>query len=116
MVYSNLLKGVTAATTIYPTDGDYTNFILANGSHGIGFYTLSEAGELAEGKAYLQLPTASVAGVKAFSFTFDDGEATGISDVKNVPSIEGIYNLQGQRISQPRKGLNIINGKTVVIK
>ena len=116
MVYSNLLKGVTAATTIYPTDGDYTNFILANGSHGIGFYTLSEAGELAEGKAYLQLPTASVAGVKAFSFTFDDGEATGISDVKNVPSIEGIYNLQGQRISQPRKGLNIINGKKVIIK
>lgn len=116
MIYSNLLKGVTAATTIYSTDGDYTNFILANGSHGIGFYTLSSAGELAAGKAYLQLPTASVAGVKAFSFTFDDGEATGISEVKNVPSIEGIYNLQGQRISQPRKGLNIINGKKVIIK
>ena len=116
MIYSNLLKGVTAATTIYPTDGDYTNFILANGSHGIGFYTLSEASELAGGKAYLQLPTASVASVKAISLVFNDGDETGISNVKDVPSIEGIYNLQGQRISQPRKGLNIINGKKVVIK
>ena len=60
MVYSNLLKGVTTATTIYPTDGDNTNFILANGSHGVGFYTLSTAGELAGGKAYLQLPTAAI--------------------------------------------------------
>ncbi len=116
MVYSNLLKGVTTATMISPTDGDYTNFILANGSHGIGFYTLSSAGELAGGKAYLQLPTASVASVKAISFVFNDGDETGISNVKDVPSIEGIYNLQGQRISQPRKGLNIINGKKVVIK
>jgi len=116
MVYSNLLKGVTTATTISPTDGDYTNFILANGSHGVGFYTLSAAGELAGGKAYLQLPTASVAGVKAISFVFNDGDETGISEVKDVPSVEGIYNLQGQRISQPRKGLNIINGKKVIIK
>ena len=116
MVYSNLLKGVTTATTISPTEGDNTNFILANGSHGVGFYTLSAAGELAAGKAYLQLPTASVAGVKAISFVFNDGDETGISNVKDVPSIEGIYNLQGQRISQPRKGLNIINGKKVIIK
>ncbi len=116
MIYSNLLKGVTTATTISPTDGDKTNFILANGSHGVGFYTLSKASELAGGKAYLQLPTASVADVKAISFEFDDGDETGISNVKDVPSIEGIYNLQGQRISQPRKGLNIINGKKVVIK
>ena len=35
MFYSNLLKGVRTATTIYPTDGSYTNFILANGSHGV---------------------------------------------------------------------------------
>ena len=116
MIYSNLLKGVITATTISPTDGDKTNFILANGSHGVGFYTLSSAGELAGGKAYLQLPTASVAGVKAISFVFNDGDETGISNVKDVPSIEGIYNLQGQRISQPRKGLNIINGKKVIIK
>jgi hypothetical protein len=73
-VYSNLLKGVTTATTISPTDGDNTNFILANGSHGVGFYTLSAAGELAGGKAYLQLPTAVISsnGARSLTMLFDD--------------------------------------------
>lgn len=114
-VYSNLLKGVTTATTISPTDGDNTNFILANGSHGVGFYTLSAAGELAGGKAYLQLPTASVASVKAINVVFND-EETAIKDVEQSPNVQGIYNLQGQQVNAPRRGLYIINGKKVIIK
>ncbi len=31
-------------------------------------------------------------------------------------TIEGIFNLSGQRLDAPRKGINIINGKKVVIK
>ncbi len=115
MVYSNLLKGVTTATTISPTDGDNTNFILANGSHGVGFYTLSAAGELAGGKAYLQLPTASVASVKAINVVFND-EETAIKDVEQSPNVQGIYNLQGHQVNAPRRGLYIINGKKVIIK
>ncbi len=41
MFYSNLLKGTTNTLTISPTDGDKTNFILANGVHGVAFYSLS---------------------------------------------------------------------------
>jgi hypothetical protein len=47
MFYSNLPKGVTTTTSISPTEGTNTNFILANGIHGIAFYTLSTTGELA---------------------------------------------------------------------
>lgn len=117
MFYSNLLKGVISNTNISPTDGDNTNFILANGSHGIGFYTLSEAGTLAAGKAYLQLPTANVAGVKALNIVLDDDEAT---DITPIPTFaqgkETIYNLSGQRVGKTQKGLYIINGKKVFIK
>ena len=115
-VYSNLLKGVTRATTVSPTDGSNTNFILSNGSHGVGFYTLSAEGELAGGKAYLQLPTASVAGVKALNLVFDD-DATGI-DFNPVLSKEErvIYNIAGQRVSKAQKGLYIIDGEKVFIK
>ena len=120
MVYSNLLKGVTKATTIYPTDGDNTNFILANGSHGVGFYTLSTSGELAAGKAYLQLPTASVTGVKALKVILDDesdDDATSIKTLSNSPlKDENIFNLAGQRLNKAQKGINIINGKKVFIK
>ena len=29
---------------------------------------------------------------------------------------EGVFNLAGQRLSAPRKGLNIINGRKVLVK
>ena len=31
-------------------------------------------------------------------------------------TVQGIFNLAGQRLSAPQKGVNIINGKKVVIK
>ena len=43
--------------------------------------------------------------------------ATGINEVKTVfEAKQGIYNLQGQKLNQLQKGLNIVNGKKVVIK
>ena len=47
------------------------------------------------------------------------GSATGIESLqlsKPETQREGIYNLNGQRVSQPKKGLYIINGKKVIIK
>ena len=118
MFYANLLKGVTEPTIISPTDGNYTNYILSNGSYGIGFYTLSQTGTLDAGKAYLQLPTASVAGIKALKIEFDENDdPTGIAITSNTSAEENsIYNLAGQRVSKAQKGINIVNGKKVFIK
>ena len=119
MFYANLLKGVTTAITIYPTEEDNTNFILSNGSHGVAFYTLSNDGILAAGKAYLQLPTESVAGVKALKIFFEDedDDPTGIAITSAGPNEEeAIYNIAGLRLSTAQKGLNIINGKKVIVK
>ena len=119
MYYSNLLTGVTTATEISPTDGDETNFILADGAHGINFYTLSEAGELAAGKAYLHLPTSTLSAlsrVKGFTLVFDD-ETTGIDVVSDIEDgYNAYYDLQGRCVSNPSKGIYIINGKKVFIK
>lgn len=54
----------------------------------------------------------------------DDQVTTYIDDIKMDDNregtvkgaLEGIFNLNGQRLSAPRKGLNIINGKKVLIK
>ena len=47
------------------------------------------------------------------------GNTTGIGTVQssmfNVQSSK-YYNLQGQRLTQPQKGLNIVNGKIVIIR
>ena len=44
------------------------------------------------------------------------GNTTGIYEVRSKMSDVGgeIYNLSGQRLSQPQKGINIINGKKII--
>jgi len=50
------------------------------------------------------------------ALSFDD-ETTGIATVENASVLnENYYNLNGQRIVAPQKGLYIVNGKKVVIK
>lgn len=115
--YTNLLKGVTTATTITSTSDGYNNYILANGSHGIGFYPVSGEGTLAAGKAYLQLPS-SVSSAKGFSLSFED-ETTGIEEnyeFGNMNYDNTVYDLQGRKVKNPTKGLYIVNSKKVVVK
>ena len=44
--------------------------------------------------------------------------STGINAIQNVPckENESIYTLSGQRVATPVKGINIINGKKIIIK
>ena len=52
----------------------------------------------------------------AFEFTAN-GSPNAVSEVSAATStVQGIYNLRGQRVLQPAKGLYIINGKKVVVR
>ena len=63
-------------------------------------------------KAWLALP----ASVSASSFTLD-GQTTDINVAEKLSNTEKvIYNLNGQRILNPSKGLYIVNGKKIVMK
>lgn len=126
-VLSNLLIGVTENTTIYKTEGDYTNFILARGTDGtIGFHPLKSASStLGAGKAYLHLPTWAVetpSGARSFRLIADDGttfdETTGIADLQTEQGNAECYDLQGRRVtaSSMKKGLYIIDGRKVILK
>ena len=57
--YQNMFKGTLEATTIYTTDGNYTNYYLSNGESGVGFYkvTKEEGVTLGKNRAYLPIPT-----------------------------------------------------------
>lgn len=70
---------------------------------------------LGAGKAYLD--TAAGGGARlSLSFGEDAGEATGISEMKSVKADGTIFNLRGQRVAQPQKGLYILNGKKTIVK
>ena len=52
-----------------------------------------------------------------FFFTYSQEIIDDVCDSKyNQEDTQGIYNLAGQRLSKPQKGINIINGKMVLIK
>lgn len=90
-----------------------SHYIVANGDNGVGFYPVKVGTAIPAGKGYLTVETTNAA--RFLSFGFD---ATGISEVK-VAATEGngeIYNLNGQRVAAPSKGLYIMNGKKVIFK
>ena len=106
-----VLEAIESLPTNYDSNG-YTNYILNNGSKGVGFY--KAAGQpVGAGKAYLQ-----VEGNLAKDFYgFSEGAATGIDAVDSILSTDNtIYDLQGRKVMNPTKGIFIQNGKKVVVK
>jgi hypothetical protein len=108
VILSNILNYSDAETV-----ADGTQYILANGEDGVGFYKAAVESTIAARKAYLVSPV----GANFLSFSFD-GDATGIEKVENaaVNANGTMFNLAGQRVAQPTKGLYIVNGKKVVVK
>lgn len=100
------------------TGGDDMTFVLAKSKTGdqAMFKKLDGTGAtIAKGKAYLKFKSA----VSAPALYFDFGDVTGIS--KTEAAVEAVeagtfYNLAGQRVAQPAKGLYIVNGKKYVVK
>ncbi|MBQ2292043.1 MAG: hypothetical protein II245_00045, partial [Bacteroidaceae bacterium] len=91
---------------------DGTQYVLADGAEGIGFYQVEANSTIVAGKGYLKISAAN--GVKGF-YGFESGDATGISDIDaNVDANAVIYNLSGQRIQKAQKGINIVNGKKLL--
>lgn len=113
--YDNLLRGVISPIEISPTEATKTNYILVNGTSGTGFYHLSGSGELAAGKAYLQLPS-TAAGSRKTIYIEVNGETTGLSDHELNESNGALYRLDGMKVNSPVKNdIYVKDGKKVVV-
>ena len=120
-------KTVTAETGCKLYRLTYNN---ATTKERLGFYLSNDGISLkaTPGKAYLQVSENEAkdpsSAALARSFVFGGGiETTGIegitimgTDVQRHGTIEGIFDLQGRKISNPTKGIYIKNNKKVVIK
>ena len=137
----NHLVATPAEATTVTADAGYKLYRLtynnAATKEGLGFYLSVDKDnnsndgtslKATPGKAYLQVSENEAkdpsSASLARSFVFGGGnETTGIegitimgTDVQRHGTIEGIFDLQGRKISNPTKGIYIKNNKKVVIK
>ena len=125
-----LLKSTSTGTTptgnkLHAGDGDYVG---GNGTRG--YYVLTwhnnkpvfaetniNAAKVDNEHAYLYVSGGNGSRLR-ISFKHDDDDLTGIQSLQSDErSLDGaVYNLRGQRVEHPTKGIYIINGKKVVIK
>ena len=107
--------GVAVATD----DGTNYNYILNNGVNGIGFYRAA-GNTVAANRAYISILKSESADVKAFiALPGMEDTPTGIEAVESSQTTvdsKAIYNLAGQRLQKLQKGVNIVNGKKVLVK
>jgi len=105
----NKLKAAVTATTL--DDGSF--YILKSGKFcKVEGAADEDARTVPAGKAYL-LADDITGGARSLNFTFD---ATAIKAVEGEIQNGEFYNVAGQRVAQPTKGLYIVNGKKIVVK
>lgn len=108
------LAGKATEATAYNEYSGYDLYMLALNNEGKAQFTKVTEGSIAAGKAYLKIPSGN--GARVLSVSFGD-DVTGIDSVGSTKSGNGqIFNLAGQRIIRPAKGLYIINGKKIIVK
>lgn len=109
----NRLVGVTAKREGYDVK---SNYVLADGNKGIGFYKANFTA-IPANKAYLPVANVQNAQGVMMAFSFGD-EVTGIDNVNAVaPAAKKYYDLQGRRVLYPAKGIFVTeDGQKVLFK
>ena len=106
----NVLEGVDEATAVA---AGFKYYVLSNENSTLGFYRYAGA-TLGANKAFVKVVDAGAPAY--FSFNFGGG-TTSLREMRNEEGeMRNVYNLSGQRVAQPTKGLYIVNGKKVVVK
>ena len=122
VTYGDMISGAGV-----PMTGVYTSGSVPQSTETIYYYALGDDNNLHKVtggsvtinpfRAYFKLDNSAVGEAPArISLNFDD-ESTGIGSVKSEEvKAKSYFNLSGQRVTAPQKGLYIVNGKKVIIK
>ena len=110
----NSLHGTTQADGTLATMGSNDYYVLSGDT-----FKKFTGDAFTANKAYFEVDGTTVQG-RVFSMIFDDGTTTGVNEELSMKNDDfasaPVYNLAGQRVAQPTKGLYIVNGKKVVVK
>ena len=113
-ISNNIMKGVMVSSKPVSASGSSPIYVLQG---GIFRKATSTINDFPVHKAYMVLPSGAPA---KLSLSFgDDDETTDIESIttdEETKDNDVYYNLNGQRVSNPQKGVYIHNGKKVIIK
>ena len=108
----SLLRGNFSAQTLVQGT-DVKKYILRQPEHEpLGFYRMMTQGEMAPNKCWMEWQAPALSDVRGFVFNI--GDETGVETPIASKSVNVVYNLKGQRLSRPTKGICIVGGKKVV--
>ena len=108
---------LTVTNDLLGSDGSVTGngsvYALAKNNGNVGFFQVEAGTYVPQGQAYFVRSGSNVEG-----FLFDDGESTGLNglDAEGPTDAEPLYNMAGQVLPHPVRGINVTRGKKMVIK
>ena len=115
--YAGNADYVNIPSSVVESETTYYQYILGADGTTAKFYEPDGVSTLKAGKAYLKTKTPKNSSAPSFNLIIVDNNVTGINEVKGSgATVNGYYNLNGQRMVQPTKGLYIVNGRKVVLK
>ena len=114
---TNLLAVTNGTNNV---DGYRLGYGTIGGEDAVGFFKYTTTTAPAAGIVYIDKDYVNISShSRGLSISFADDETTGINAVENINGEFNnavYYNLSGQRVANPSKGLYIVNGKKVIIK
>ena len=111
----NLLR----TSTVEIVGDEKTIYALGKKSNGVGFYKVQKGVPVPLTKPYLKITNSTLNSKDYIGFAEADDEdvVTGIRNNSNAESQQPVwYNLRGQKVSKPHKGIFVCNGKKIVVE
>ncbi len=113
--YENLLEGVNRnGLQVYQSDANDGGCLTLgkNSEDKVGFFIYKGTAKIPAFRSYLTVN--KVGNAAALTFSYADDETTGINAFKGTNTDGEYYNLKGQRVAHPSKGVYIHNGRKVI--
>lgn len=119
-VDGNFMKGVTVRKKTIETADGVSRFYISGGK----LHEMTQPKQFSNHKSYMEISNNDIpAGAKVMLNFIEPGDETETTGIENLMVDENIddagkvyYNLNGQRVYTPSKGIYILNGKKVIVK
>lgn len=119
-VDGNFMKGVTVRKETIGTGDGVSRFYISGGK----LHEMTQPKQFSNHKSYMEISNNDIpAGSKVMLSFIETEDETGTTSIDNMMADENAddadkvyYNLNGQRVYRPSKGIYILNGKKVIVK